>query len=108
MKSTSSDNPANNYQAFDDLPNIAADCLKKPDNADFSTAAASTHPLKILLLYGSLRKRSFSRLVIEECDRLLKVFGCDTRIFDPTDLPQPGGDEDHPKVREFARVDDLV
>lgn len=60
-------------------------------------------PPRILLLYGSLRERSYSRLVVEECARLLQMFGCETRIFDPSDLPLPDqvtGD-DHPAVEEL-------
>ena len=60
-------------------------------------------PPRILLLYGSLRERSYSRLVVEECARLLQFFGCETRIFDPADLPLPDqvvGD-DHPAVAEL-------
>ena len=60
------------------------------------------HPPRILLLYGSLRKRSFSRLVALEAERLLNWHGCETRIFDPRDLPLPDAAEpDHPKVREL-------
>lgn len=58
---------------------------------------------KVLLLYGSLRERSYSRLVVEEAARLLQLFGCETRIFDPSDLPMPDqvpGD-DHPAVHEL-------
>lgn len=58
---------------------------------------------RILLLYGSLRDRSFSRLAVEEAARLLEYFGAETRIFDPSDLPLPDqvkGD-DHPAVREL-------
>ena len=64
-------------------------------------------PPRILLLYGSLRQRSFSRLAVEEAARLLQMFGAETRIFDPLDLPLPDqvhGD-DHPavhKLREHA------
>lgn len=59
------------------------------------------HPPRILLLYGSLRERSYSRLCVEEAARLLRFMGCETRIFDPSDLPLPGsaGDEDHPAVK---------
>ena len=46
-------------------------------------------PPRILLLYGSLRERSFSRLAAEEAARLLILFGADVRIFDPSDLPLP-------------------
>ena len=47
------------------------------------------HPPRILLLYGSLRERSYSRLAVEEAARLLRLFGAETRIFDPSDLPLP-------------------
>jgi len=60
-------------------------------------------PPRILLLYGSLRERSYSRLVVEEAARLLQFFGCETRIFDPSDLPLPDQveDDDHPAVAEL-------
>ena len=61
------------------------------------------HPPRILLLYGSLRERSYSRLVVEESARLLQHFGCETRIFDPSDLPLPDqfAGDDHPAVHEL-------
>ncbi|RYG87572.1 MAG: arsenical resistance protein ArsH [Alphaproteobacteria bacterium] len=65
--------------------------------------APDTHSPRILLLYGSLRARSFSRLCVEEAARLLRAMGCETRIFDPSDLPltdQVSGD-DHPAVHEL-------
>jgi len=60
-------------------------------------------PPRILLLYGSLRERSYSRLVVEECARLLHLLGCETRIFDPSDLPMPDqvAGDDHPAVHEL-------
>ncbi|OYU34479.1 arsenical resistance protein ArsH [Novosphingobium sp. PASSN1] len=60
-------------------------------------------PPRILLLYGSLRERSYSRLVVEEAARLLQFFGCETRIFDPFDLPLPDqiAGDDHPAVHEL-------
>ncbi len=60
-------------------------------------------PPRILLLYGSLRARSYSRLVVEEAARLLQFFGAETRIFDPTTLPLPDqvAGDDHPAVREL-------
>ncbi|MEM5436329.1 arsenical resistance protein ArsH [Paraburkholderia diazotrophica] len=60
-------------------------------------------PVRILLLYGSLRARSYSRLLVEEAARLLQLFGAETRIFDPRDLPYPDEVEgnDHPKVKEL-------
>ena len=58
---------------------------------------------RILLLYGSLRERSFSRLAVEEAARLLRLFGADTRIFDPSTLPLPDqvDGDDHPAVHEL-------
>lgn len=67
---------------------------------------AGDPPPRILLLYGSLRERSYSRLCIEEAARLLRFFGAETRIFDPSDLPMPDqvvGD-DHPAVRELREL----
>lgn len=63
-------------------------------------------PPRILLLYGSLRQRSFSRLCVEEAARLLQLFGAETRIFDPSDLPLPDqvGDDDHPAVHELREL----
>lgn len=67
---------------------------------------ASDPPPRILLLYGSLRERSFSRLCVEEASRLLQFFGCETRIYDPSALPLPDqvtGD-DHPAVHELREL----
>ena len=60
-------------------------------------------PVRILLLYGSLRARSYSRLAVEEAARLLRFFGAETRIFDPSDLPFPDQvkNDDHPAVKEL-------
>ncbi|MGE0774427.1 MAG: arsenical resistance protein ArsH [Sphingomonadaceae bacterium] len=63
-------------------------------------------PPRILLLYGSLRERSFSRLCVEEAARLLQFFGTETRIFDPSDLPLPDqvAGDDHPAVHELREL----
>lgn len=64
------------------------------------------HPPRILLLYGSLRPVSYSRLAVEEAARLLRFFGAEPRIFDPSDLPFPDqvkGD-DHPAVHELRQL----
>lgn len=65
--------------------------------------AGLQHPPRILLLYGSLRERSYSRLVVEEAARLVRFFGGEPRIFDPSDLPLPDqvAGDDHPAVREL-------
>ena len=71
-----------------------------------SSLGSDDPPPRILLLYGSLRERSFSRLAVEEAARLLRFFGAETRIFDPSDLPLPDqvkGD-DHPAVHELREL----
>ena len=88
----------------DHLPALRSDVARR-------SPALGLGPLdpapRILLLYGSLRERSYSRLVVEEAARLLRFFGCETRIFDPADLPLPDqvAGDDHPAVhalREHA------
>ncbi|MGJ4858968.1 arsenical resistance protein ArsH [Labrys sp. La1] len=89
---------------IEDLPNITPDCLRIP-SLDRLRPKASTHPPRILLLYGSLRERSYSKLLTLEAERLLKHFGAETRIFDPLDLPLPdAAPADHPKVRELREL----
>jgi arsenic resistance protein ArsH len=67
---------------------------------------ADQPPPRILLLYGRLRERSFSRLCVEEAARLLQLFGAETRIFDPSDLPLPDqvAGDDHPAVHELREL----
>lgn len=87
-----------------DLPNIAEGALRLPDPARLS-ASLSVHKPRILLLYGSLRERSYSRFLTQEAARLLDRLGAETRIFDPTGLPLPdGAPSDHPKVRELREL----
>ena len=63
------------------------------------------HKPRILLLYGSLRQRSYSRLLIEEAARLLDIMGAETRIFDPRELPVANSvPADHPKVQELRNL----
>lgn len=71
-------------------------------DSDPVTKGSGTHKPRILLLYGSTRERSFSRLVVEESARLLEHFGAETRIFNPSGLPLPDDvPVDHPKVQEL-------
>lgn len=87
-----------------DLPNINSERFSTPKLSAFGQNL-STHKPKILLLYGSLRTRSFSRLVIMECARLLQAMGAETKVFDPTGLPIPDSEEDtHPKVIELREL----
>lgn len=80
------------------LPSIDIDMLKAPDDPG--------HKPRILLLYGSLRDASYSRFAAEESARVLRLLGCDTKMFDPTGLPLvDDADPDHLKVQELR---DLV
>lgn len=70
-----------------------------------AAADASEHKPRILLLYGSTRERSFSRLLVEEAARLLQHFGAETRIFNPSGLPLPDDvPVEHPKVQELRAL----
>jgi arsenic resistance protein ArsH len=86
------------------LPNVDRASFDLP-SLDKVQAQQKSHKPRILLLYGSLRERSYSRLVIEECVRLLTVFGADAKVFDPRGLPQPDTEEEsHPKVNELREL----
>ena len=88
-----------------DLPLLQHECLDIPSMDKLHPAAPMTHAPKILLLYGSLRERSFSRLLAEEAARLLQTMGCETRFFNPSGLPLPDDAPDtHPKVVELREL----
>ena len=70
-----------------DLPALQPQFLQPIDAARLEPEVRASHPPRILLLYGSLRERSYSRLMVEEAARILQSFGAETRIFDPRDLP---------------------
>lgn len=90
----------------DSTPNLNDAQLHAVDLATLGAPLRSSHPPRILLLHGSLRARSFSRLVNEEAARILHRLGCETRAFDPSGLPLPDdAAESHPKVTELR---DLV
>ncbi len=88
-----------------DLPNIDPALFVVPTAAHLQAAPPVTHAPRILLLYGSVRERSYSRLVSEEAARLLRAMGVDTRTFDPRGLPLPDdAPETHPKVQELRQL----
>lgn len=85
-----------------DLPNIDFDNLLPIDRAALVGGGEPTQPPRILILYGSLRERSYSRFLAGEAGRLLRWFGAETRSFDPAGLPLPDdAAPDHPKVTEL-------
>ena len=88
-----------------DLPQLDNECFQIPDTTKLFPAQRSTHAPRILLLYGSLRERSFSRLMAEEAARLLQAMGAETRMFNPSGLPLPDdAPESHPKVIELREL----
>ena len=88
-----------------DLPNINPSLLETPTLDKLAPVGNFDHPPRILMLYGSLRERSFSRFLTEEAARILEHFGAEVKIFDPTELPMAGSvPEDHPKVQELRAL----
>jgi arsenical resistance protein ArsH len=86
-------------------PNLRSDLVCVPTLNLLETKGRSDHSPRILLLYGSLRERSFSRLLTEEAARLLTLMGAEVKIFNPAGLPQPDGAPDtHEKVRELRSL----
>jgi arsenic resistance protein ArsH len=88
-----------------DLPNIDSAAFRLPDATVLRHGPVVGHRPRILLLYGSLRQRSFSRFAVEETGRLLTAFGAEPRIFNPTGLPLPDdAPATHPKVEELREL----
>lgn len=88
-----------------DVPQVSVEHFQVPDQTRLRPAQPSTHAPRFLLLYGSLRQRSFSRLVVEESARLLQAMGGEVRIFNPSGLPLPDDAPDtHPKVVELREL----
>lgn len=87
------------------LPHISAELFRSPDMNLLSATERTEHAPRFLLLYGSLRKRSYSKLLTLEAGRLLQAMGGEIRIFDPTGLPLPDAEPDtHPKVQELRQL----
>jgi arsenic resistance protein ArsH len=87
------------------LPNIRGDLFRAPDLARLTGPVKPSHAPRFLILYGSVRKRSFSRMLSEEAARLLTALGGETRTFNPSGLPLPDDAEaSHPKVKELREL----
>jgi arsenical resistance protein ArsH len=96
---------ATELPADESLPNIDPALFDTPTSARFACVGTSTHAPRFLLLYGSLRERSYSKLLTLEAARLLRAMGGEVRIFDPAGLPLPdGAPESHPKVQELREA----
>lgn len=87
------------------LPNVKPELLDMPTLAKLAPVGELDHPPRILMLYGSLRERSYSRLLTFEAARLLEAMGAEVRIFNPSGLPLPDDAPDtHPKVQELREL----
>ncbi|VTU31493.1 FMN-dependent NADPH-azoreductase [Variovorax sp. PBL-H6] len=87
------------------FPALDTGVFDSPTHARLSVRKPSQHKPRFLMLYGSLRERSYSRLVTFEATRLLEAMGGEARIFDPAGLPLPDSAPDsHPKVQELREL----
>jgi arsenical resistance protein ArsH len=87
-----------------DLPNVVPAAFEIPDVASLQRTAP-THKPRILMLYGSLRTKSYSRFLTYEAAKLLDTFGAEVKIFNPSGLPLPDdAPADHPRVQELRSL----
>ena len=87
------------------LPNLDQTTLQPIDLDEFENTKPPKHPVRVLMLYGSLRERSYSRLLTEEAGRVLSFLGAEVRIYNPDGLPLVDDvSEDHPKVQELREL----
>ncbi|KAF9913458.1 hypothetical protein BX616_010018 [Lobosporangium transversale] len=93
------------YKPYQILKNMSNDWVSKLNLTELQTFGKQYAPINVLVLYGSLRERSFSRLLAYEFARILDRLGADVRVFDPTGLPvKDGVSENHPKVQELREL----
>ncbi|GJD78827.1 arsenical resistance protein ArsH [Methylobacterium gregans] len=89
----------------DGIPNLSEAHFEAPIVEQLQVPAAFTHAPRFLILYGSLRERSFSRFLAYEAARLLEAMGGEVRIFHAHGLPLPDdATADHPKVQELRQL----
>ncbi len=99
---TSPDRPPASRAVASNFPALDASLFEVPTATRLSDHAPATHRPRFLMLYGSLREVSYSRLLTLEAARLLEAMGGDVKVFDPTGLPLPdGAPESHTKVQEL-------
>ena len=85
-----------------DLPLLDPALFQVPHLAELRSATPASHPPRFLMLYGSLRERSYSKLLTLEAARLLQAMGGEVKVFDPAGLPLPDAEPaSHPKVQEL-------
>lgn len=88
-----------------DLPQIDPLLFDRAISHERLRSVQPAHPPRILMLYGSVRERAYSRLATEEAARLLAAMGAEVRIFNPSGLPLPDdAPESHPKVQELREL----
>lgn len=93
------------FETHPDMPNIDAAQFELPDTQRLLASERATHAPRFLLLYGSLRERSYSRLAAEEAALILRALGGETRMFNPSGLPLvDDAPDNHTKVRELREL----
>jgi arsenic resistance protein ArsH len=96
---------ARTLRSTDELPHLSAAHLPVPTAAQLRVPEPFPHAPRFLILYGSLRARSYSRFLAQEAARLLEAMGGDVRIYDAHGLPLPDDSTaDHPKVQELRTL----
>lgn len=86
---------------MEQFPSLNSECFDK----QIAERLAMQEPPRILILYGSVRERSYSRFAAEEAGRLLTSMGAEVRVYNPSGLPLPDdAPESHPKVVELREL----